>query len=147
MIEMAWWVSENFLAKLRREPKKVPDITFGTDGKCSFPTKYHGNVTLSKAKWDIICGAPEKVLLYLQWGKKFPPRSSTRTRSDITRRKPINFSITSASLLSVSPRSCFSSANGTFFAVVIDALSNRVCTVYPVPKPKPGNIFQPKPVT
>ena len=49
-----------FLAKLRREPKKVPDITFGTDGKCSFPTKYHGNVTLSKAKWDIICGAPER---------------------------------------------------------------------------------------
>ena len=38
----------------------MPDIEFGDDGKCLFPTKYHGGVTLSKAKWEIICGEPER---------------------------------------------------------------------------------------
>jgi hypothetical protein len=38
----------------------VPDINFGKDGKAIFPTKYHGEVTLSKTKWDIICNEPER---------------------------------------------------------------------------------------
>jgi hypothetical protein len=38
----------------------MPDIEFGKDGKCVFPTKYHGEVTLSKTKWDIICSEPER---------------------------------------------------------------------------------------
>jgi hypothetical protein len=38
----------------------VPDIVFGKDGKASFPTKYHGEVTLSKVKWEIICGQKER---------------------------------------------------------------------------------------
>ena len=38
----------------------MPEIEFTDAGKCVFLTKYHGIVTLSQAKWEIICGEPER---------------------------------------------------------------------------------------
>jgi hypothetical protein len=38
----------------------VPDIVFGDDDRAVFPTKFQGNMTLSKTKWTIICEAPER---------------------------------------------------------------------------------------
>ena len=38
----------------------MPDISFGPNGTVTFPTKYHGEVTLSARKWDDICGKPER---------------------------------------------------------------------------------------
>jgi len=38
----------------------LANINFGNSQRAVFPTKYHGNVTLSKAKWGTICSAPER---------------------------------------------------------------------------------------
>ena len=38
----------------------MADIVFGSDGKASFPTKWHGDVTLSRGKWEEICREPER---------------------------------------------------------------------------------------
>ena len=38
----------------------MPDLTFDKTNRCYFPTKYHGEVSISKAKWDEICQEPER---------------------------------------------------------------------------------------
>ena len=47
----------------------MADIPFGDDGKVIFPTKYHGEVSLSQGKWNQICSQPER-LFYRKNGEK-----------------------------------------------------------------------------
>ena len=47
----------------------MPDISFGTGGSAIFPTRWHGEVTLSKGKWDRICDQPERTYYRLSGEK------------------------------------------------------------------------------
>ena len=38
----------------------MPDISFGKNNRADFPTKHHGQVSISKKKWDETCQEPER---------------------------------------------------------------------------------------
>jgi hypothetical protein len=121
----------------------VPDIIFGNDGKAIFPTKHHGNVTLSKAKWDIICQCAER-RLYRFNGEKV---ATTLINPDQIRHHKYEknqlfyykrfMSITLDNMVAIDLNA------GVYFAVVIDTGTGRICTVYPVEQPKTGRLFVP----
>jgi hypothetical protein len=118
------------------------DIAFGGDGRATFPTKYHGEVTLSKEKWDRICGQPER-WYYRHNGDKVATtlvapdniRSSQYEKNQFFYYK--GFERFSISERVDGPLSC------KYMAVIIDVSTKRICTVYPVEKPKPGQEFKP----
>jgi hypothetical protein len=121
----------------------MPDIVFGKDGKAVFPTKHHGEVTLSKTKWDIICAEPERAY-YRFNGEKIAttlinPDSVRHHRHEPSQyfyyKKFLNININGAVEMSA--------FWGVYFAVVIDESTGRICTVYPVQQPKLGKLFKP----
>jgi hypothetical protein len=121
----------------------VPDIEFGNDGKCTFPSKYHGDVTISRTKWDIICDEPER-RYYRFNGEKI---ATTLINPDSVRHH--KFEKNQFFYYKKFLRICsdtgieISCQPGIFFAVVIDASTSRICTVYPVEQPKTGKAFIP----
>src|SRR5258708_38906694 len=104
----------------------MPNITFDANGRAVYPTRYHGEVTLSKDKWEIICAAPER-LYYKFNGEKI---ATTLINPDSVRRhktEPSQFfyykrfsNITLDGVLAVNPPS------GVYFAVVIDDGTKRI---------------------
>ena len=38
----------------------MSDVIFNKDNRAYFLTKYHGDVSISKSKWDEICQEPER---------------------------------------------------------------------------------------
>lgn len=121
----------------------MPDIIFGKDGKVTFPTKYHGEVTLSKGKWETICSEPERAY-YRFNGEKVAttlinPDSVRHHRHEQNQyfyyKRFLRLNITE--IVEAGP------FFGVYFAVVIDSGTSRVCTVYPVEQPKPGKEFKP----
>lgn len=122
----------------------MPDIVFDDSGIVKFPSKYHGDLSLSKSKWDEICAEPER-WYYRFNGEKV---ATTLVNPDYVRchlhygdqflyykRFP---DLVVAEKVSVSGGLSFPA----YFAVVIDASTSRVCTVYPVEKPKKGKEFK-----
>jgi hypothetical protein len=121
----------------------VPDIAFGKDGKAVFPTKYHGEVTLSKGKWDIICAEPERSY-YRFNGEKIATTLINPDSVRHHRHEPNQFFYYKKFLnIILSGGVEIGAFWGVYFAVIIDASSGRVCTVYPVEEPKPGKAFKP----
>jgi len=122
---------------------KMPDIEFGNDGRCVFPTKYHGDLTLSKTKWDIICSEPERHY-YRFNGEKI---ATTLINPDIVRRhkREKNQILYYKKFLRLcSDRGIeLSYYPGIFFAVVVDSATSKICTIYPVEQPKTGKLFVP----
>jgi len=122
----------------------VPEITFGKDGKAVFPTKYHGNVTLSKGKWEIICAEPERSY-YKFNGEKI---ATTLINPDSVRHHrfaPTQYFYYKRFLrMSLSETVETGLFFGVYFAVIIDENTARICTVYPVHTPKAGKEFKPK---
>ncbi|HUI06810.1 MAG TPA: hypothetical protein VL486_07370 [Verrucomicrobiae bacterium] len=118
-------------------------IAFGADGKVTFPTKYHGSVTLSKNKWDEICSEPERYYYPLN-GEKIP---TTLINPDVVRHhkhEPTQFMYYKRfSTIMIAPTISTTFNDGVYFAVVIDENRKRICTVYPVVKPKDGKEFKP----
>jgi len=119
----------------------LPDISFGSDGKVTFPTKYHGEVTLSKDKWETICNCPERYYYRLN-GEKIPTTLVTpdhvRHHKDIETqffyyKKFEKFTIV---------ENVEGPAPFRFMAVIIDTATQRICTVYPVDKPKSGKEYK-----
>jgi hypothetical protein len=121
----------------------VPDIVFGKDGKATFPTKYHGEVTLSKVKWDTICSEPER-FYYRFNGEKI---ATTLINPDSIRhhRYEQNQFFYYKKFLNINLNGIVEMGSfwGVYFAVVIDVNTARICTVYPVEQPKPGKAFKP----
>lgn len=121
----------------------MPDISFGPSGKAVFPTKHHGDVTLSQGKWRTISSEPERQY-YRFNGEKV---ATTLINPDYVRHhksEPSQFfyykkyqTIRISDSVEVSP------GNGVYFAVIVDSATKRVCTVYPVAKPKTGKEFKP----
>jgi hypothetical protein len=123
----------------------MPDIIFGKDGKASFPTKHHGDVTLSQAKWSTICAEPER---------HYYPFNGDKVATTLVNPDEIRHHSKEASQLfyykkfatiNLNQTGTFTPANGIHFAVVIDVSTKRICTVFPVYQPKPGNRFNPPP--
>lgn len=120
----------------------MPDISFGPDGRAVFPTKYHGDVTLSSGKWDTVCQQPER-LYYRFNGEKV---ATTLINPDYVRhhkrdtsqflyyKKYVN--------IRLSEHIVMGPKDGVYFAVIVDMNSRRICTVYPVDEPKPGKEFK-----
>lgn len=113
----------------------MADIYFEPDGKARFPTKYHGESSLSKAKWEQICGQPERYYYHLNGDKV----ATTLVAPDMVRhhisvptqfiyyKRFDRFTLGPGIEAAVSPK---------LMAVVIDTATQRVCTVYPTDKPK-----------
>lgn len=116
----------------------MPDILFGADDKVTFPTKYHGDVTLSKQKWDKICGQEERYY-YRHNGDKI---STTLIAPDFVRHhKDIStqfFYYKAFDRIAISEYVQGPTIQ-KLMAVVIDTATQRVCTVYPTDAPKSGS--------
>lgn len=121
----------------------MPDITFSPNGKAVFATKYHGEVTLSEPKWNVICSQSERSY-YRYNGEKI---GTTLINPDEVRHhshEPDQFfyykkfpKITVTNGVEYSPK------DGVYFAVIVDAATAKICTVYPVNKPKSGKAYKP----
>jgi hypothetical protein len=116
----------------------VADISFGPNRIVTFPTKYHGDVSLSRDKWDRICSEPER-FYYRYNGDKV---ATTLVAPDFVRHhkdvatqffyyKRFEKFVISENI--EGPFPC------KLMVVVIDTETQRICTVYPTDKPKPGS--------
>jgi len=122
----------------------MPDITFDPSGHATFPTKYHGEVVLSKGKWAKICQEPER-WYYHNNGDKI---STTLINPDYVRYHstyPNQFFYYKA-FPSITLKEGVEASTGTtippYFAVIIDNSTKKICTVYPTEKPKLGKEFR-----
>lgn len=118
------------------------DISFGSDGLAKFPTKYHGDMTLSKGKWTTICSQPERAY-YKFNGDKIPTtlinpdeiRHHQHIASQLIYYK--GFATWKIKEGAEAPVPNFAQ----YFAVVVDTATGRVCTVYPTKKIKNGKKY------
>lgn len=121
----------------------MPNINFPASGEITLPTKYHGKVTLSRSKWERICSEPERQYYSLN-GEKV---ATTLVAPDLVKQHATNDNqfiyykrFTTMQLQAgLEP----AAIPPIYFAVIIDANTSRVCTVYPTPKIKPGRSFTP----
>lgn len=121
----------------------MADISFDSKGRVIFPTKYHGEISFSKKKWDDICSRPERYYYRLN-GEKI---ATTLITPDEVRWHKTE----QTQLLYYKEFRTFKIADGIegpmpakFMAVVIDTSTQRICTLYPVDKPKKGKVFRPE---
>jgi hypothetical protein len=121
----------------------LPDISFDPDGKARFPTKYHGEVTLSQGKWLNICAKPERFYYRLN-GEKVP---TTVINPDYVR----HTTAYPGQIFYYKKFNSFQIADGIhsamvgagYMAVIIDPTTGKVVTVYPTGQPKPGKEYVP----
>lgn len=120
----------------------MPDITFDATGYARFVTRHHGEVTLSKVKWDKVCVEPERHYYRFNGDKV----GTTLINPDAVRASslyPNQFNyykrFPSVHLSAfVEVPTLPGGFPCPYFCVVIDDSTKRVCTTYPVAKPKPG---------
>ena len=118
----------------------MPDLNFGTDKRAHFPTKYHGNVSLSKEKWDEVCQETER-FYYKNNAEKIPTtliNPETVRHSKHGGNKFIYYKRFETIMIGNKEVE----AKIKYWAVVIDSDTKRVCTVYPTPKPRIGMEFK-----
>jgi hypothetical protein len=118
-------------------------INFGSDGKVVFHTKYHGDVTLSKAKWDVICEKPERQHYPFNVDKI----ATTLVNPDFVRHHRIEatqfFYYKQFPSINLSDTVTIHPPTSVWFAVIVDSSTSRVCTMFPVAHPKTGKQFKP----
>lgn len=128
---------------MRWAKSTVPDIIFAQDGKATLPSKYHGEVTISKVKWGVICSEPERNY-YRFNGDKI---ATTVVNPDLVRchrHEAHQFLYYKRfNKIMIYEGVEVGHAHGVWFAVVIDSNTSRICTAYPVIEPKPGKLFKP----
>lgn len=119
----------------------MADISFDSSGKAYFTAKYHGRVTLSKQKWETICSEPER-FYYKSNGEKI---ATTLINPDVIvyhrHFEKQLFYYKKFDKFRINDKTEFS-PRCKYFAVIIDISTARICTVYPVEKPKEGKIFK-----
>jgi len=118
----------------------LADIQFDDDGKVRFLTRYHGEVNLSQAKWNAVCGKPERYYYRLNGDKiattlmapdAVRHHASVATQFFYYKRFPkwqLVAGVEGPALM---------------MAVVIDTETQKVCTVFPVHGPKAGREYKP----
>ena len=118
----------------------MPDFNFINDSRANFPTKYHGEVSISKIKWDEICQEPER-FYYRENAEKI---ATTLINPEYVRHHNIHPS----QLVYYKKFETFTLGNKQidlrlkYWAVIIDTHTGRICTIYPVAKPKPGKEYK-----
>ena len=124
----------------------MPDISFDASGSARFTTRHHGDVSLSKVKWDKVCSEPERTY-YRFNGDKI---GTTLINPDVVRysQKYQGQFHYYKKFASMHLNEQIEVPTGKFpfpyFCVIIDETAKRVCTCYPVQNPKPGQEFKEK---
>lgn len=118
----------------------MPDLNFNNDQKAIFPTKHHENVTLSKNKWDQICNEPER-FYYRENAENI---ATTLINPDTVRynRNYENQFIYYKRFETIRFNNREIELLVKYWAVVIDKDTRKVCTVYPVTRPKSGDEYK-----
>ena len=119
----------------------MPDIVF-VNGTVSFPTKYHGDVTLSENKWNDICGKPERYY-YRYNGEKVATTLITPDHIRHHKHEKNQFFYYKQFESFKLAEGVRVSLGAKYMSVVIDIGSQRVCTVYPLDQPKTGKEYKP----
>ena len=114
----------------------MPDLNFGKDNRAHFPTKYHGDVSLSKEKWDEICQEPER--FYYRANAEKIPTTLINPESVRQSKHGDDKFVYYKKFETVVIGNKEVEAKAKYWAVVIDSSTKRVCTVYPTLKPKIG---------
>jgi hypothetical protein len=122
----------------------MEDLKFDSKGHAQLPTKYHGDVSFSQVKWNIICSQSER-WWYKFNGEKIP---TTLIAPDMVRYhsaypnqfiyyKKFSTYRFNENVTVPAPK------KASFFAVVIDVETKKVCTSYPLKAPKQGKEYKP----
>ena len=120
----------------------MPDLNFGKNNRAHFPTQYHGEISISKDKWDEICQEPER-FYYKENGEKL---ATTLINPEIVRHskhgddKFIYYK--KFETIKIGNREV--STRIQYWAVAIDSETKRICTVYPTSKPRMGKEYKHK---
>ena len=117
----------------------MPDLTFDKANRCFFPTKHHGEVSISKAKWDEICQEPER-FYYRENAEKVATalinpehvRYSKNYQNQFVYYKKFE-------MIRLGGKEVNSRA--PYWSVIIDVSTKKICTLYPTPKPKSGKEY------
>lgn len=123
----------------------MSDISFDSNGRAIFPTKHHGEFSLSKRKWDTICQEPERSY-YRHNGEKV---ATTLINPDHVRHSAtypnqlIYYKLFDKIRLNDNTEISTNNRN-KYWAVIVDESTTHICTVYPTKKPKPGKEYQVK---
>lgn len=121
------------------------DFSFDSEGYVKLPTKYHGEVVLSRWKWDLICAKPER-RWYRFNTEKIP---TTLIAPDRVRLHHLydgqviyykRFGQYKLDEKTEIPAVLINKFK--FFAVIVDTKTKKVCTIYPVREPKKGKEFK-----
>ena len=118
----------------------MPDLTFSKDDRAHFPTKYHCEVSISRAKWDEICQEPER-FFYRDNAEKI---ATALVNPDYVRysHKHTNQFIYYKKFDTIKIGNKEVDSKVKYWAVIIDSTTNRVCTVYPTPNPKKSKEYK-----
>ena len=118
----------------------MPDLTFNQEQRAIFPTRYHGDVSISKAKWDEICQEPER-FYYRENAEKV---ATTLVNPDEVRysRNYDNQFIYYKKFEAIKIGNREVNSKVKYWAVVIDIVTERICTIYPTPRPKAGSEYK-----
>ena len=118
----------------------MPNFDFKNNTRIDLPTKHHGVVSLSKAKWQEICQEPER-FYYQDNAEKV---STTLINPDHVRyshnHKNQLVYYKEFETFKLGDKEVNSKVR--FWAVIIDSTKKRVCTIYPTPKPKTGKEYK-----
>lgn len=121
----------------------MADIEFDGDGEVRLLTRHHGYVTLTRGNWEThICVKPERYYYRLN-GEKV---ATTLIAPDTVRchaQAEHQFIYYKHFRRWQVVAGVDASIAASTMAVVIDEVSRRGCTVYPVIQPKPGKEFRP----
>jgi len=118
----------------------LPDLTFNQEQRAVFPTKYHGEVSLSKPKWDEICQEPER-FYYRENAEKI---ATALINPDVVRfhNKYDHQFIYYKMFETIKIGNREVELKIKHWAVIIDVTTHRVCTVYPTTKPRAGKEYK-----
>ncbi|MBU0614123.1 hypothetical protein KJ766_02465 [Patescibacteria group bacterium] len=118
----------------------MPDLTFNKRKRAVFPTKHHGNVSISQIKWEEVCLEPERKY-FKENAEKI---ATTLINPDVVRysRKYEDQFIYYKRFETIKIGDREIDLKVKFWAVVIDKQTGRICTVYPTQKPKAGHEYK-----
>ena len=120
----------------------MPDLNFSNDGRAYFPTKYNGEVSLSKEKWDRICSQPERYY-YRHNGEKVATALINPGHCRFHRDNPaLIFYYKDFPTYKLTDKAEGPIPWIKFMVVLIDKSTQRICTVYPTPRVKAGKEYR-----
>jgi len=117
-------------------------VVFDPSGYAVFPTKQHGEIRLSKIKWDKICSQPERGHLVFNADvvatTLVNPDQITRSRDN----EEIFFYSKSIDIYRIRPQVKATPPKGMgCLVIVVNGVKKRFVTAYPTNKTKVGTII------